>query len=208
MLIGYARVSKTDGSQILDLQKDELLKAGVQEENIYCDYASGKLDDRPHLLACLKALRKGEDTLVVWKLDRLGRNLKHLIEITNNLQTREIGFKVITGQGAHIDTSTANGRLMFGIFATLAEYERELISERTKAGLVSARARGRLGGRKCKMTPTKLSLAQGALGNQDTKVSELCKELGISRQTLYRHVNPQGQLRKDGYKLIEKNNSK
>lgn len=208
MLIGYARVSKADGSQVLDLQRDELLKMGVEEDNIYCDYASGKLDDRPNLLSCLKALRKGEDTLVVWKLDRLGRNLKHLIEIIDDLQTREIGFKVITGQGANIDTSTANGRLIFGIFATLAEYERELISERTKAGLMSARARGRLGGRKYKMTPTKLSLALGALGKPDTKVSELCKELGISRQTLYRHVSPQGQLRKDGHKLIEKNKSK
>src|SRR3989338_402934 len=109
MLIGYARVSKADGSQVLDLQKDALLKAGIESNNIYCDYASGKLDDRPNLISCLKALRKGEDTLVVWKLDRLGRNLKHLIEIIDDLQTLEIGFKVITGQGANIDTSTANG---------------------------------------------------------------------------------------------------
>jgi hypothetical protein len=122
------------------------------------------------------------------------------------VQTREIGFKVITGQGANIDTSTANGRLIFGIFAALAEYERELISERTKAGLISARARGRLGGRKHKMTPTKLSLAQGALDKPDTKISELCKELGISRQTLYRHVSPKGVLREDGRKLIAKKN--
>ncbi|MEY3238034.1 MAG: hypothetical protein RI883_2135 [Bacteroidota bacterium] len=204
MLIGYARVSKADGSQVLDLQRDALLKTGIEENNIYCDYASGKLDDRPNLLSCLKALRKGEDTLIVWKLDRLGRNLKHLIEIIDDLQTREIGFKVIAGQGANIDTSTANGRLIFGIFASLAEYERELISERTKAGLISARARGRLGGRKYKMTPTKLSLAQGALDKPGTKISELCKELGITRQTLYRHVSPKGELREDGHKLIAK----
>jgi DNA invertase Pin-like site-specific DNA recombinase len=204
MLIGYARVSKADGSQVLDLQKDALIQVGIEENNIYCDYASGKLDDRPNLHSCLKALRKGEDTLIVWKLDRLGRNLKHLIEIIHDLQNREIGFKVIAGQGANIDTSTANGRLIFGIFAALAEYERELISERTKAGLLSARARGRSGGRKHKMTPTKLSLAQGALDKPGTKISELCKELGITRQTLYRHVSPKGELREDGHKLIAK----
>ena len=203
MLIGYARVSKSDGSQVLDLQNDALIAAGVEENNIYCDYASGKLDDRPNLQACLKALRKGEDTLIVWKLDRLGRNLKHLIEIIHDLENRGIGFKVITGQGADIDTSTANGRLIFSIFAALAEYERELISERTKAGLASARSRGRLGGRKHKMTQTKLQLAQGALGKTSTKISELCKELGITRQTLYRHVSPKGELREDGLKLIK-----
>lgn len=204
MLIGYARVSKSDGSQALNLQKDALLHAGIEENNIYCDYASGKLDDRPNLQACLKALRKGEDTLVVWKLDRLGRNLKHLIEIIHDLQNREILFKVLTGHGANIDTSTANGRLIFSIFAALAEYERELISERTKAGLVAARSRGRKGGRKHKMTPTKVFLAQGALEKPDTKISELCKELGITRQTLYRYLSPTGQFREDARKLIKK----
>lgn len=202
MLIGYARVSKADGSQVLDLQKDELLKFGIEENNIYCDYASGKLDDRQNLQACLKALRRGEDTLVVWKLDRLGRNLKHLVEIVHDLQNRDIAFKVLTGRGANIDTTTASGRLIFGIFAALAEYERELISERTKAGLNAARARGRMGGRKHKMTRTKIQFAQSALGKPETKISELCKELGITRQTLYRHVSPTGELREDGDKLI------
>jgi len=139
---------------------------------------------------------------VVWKLDRLGRDLKHLIDIVYELKTREVGFKVLAGQGAEIDTTTANGRLIFSIFASLAEYERELISERTKAGLASARARGRKGGRKYKMTPTKLYLAQGAMGKANTKISELCKELGITRQTLYRHVDPNGELRADAHKLI------
>ena len=156
MLIGYVRVSKADGSQVVDLQKDALLALGIDEHNIYSDFASGQLDGRPNLQACLKALRK-EDTLVVWKLDRLGRDLKHLIDIVYELKTREVGFKVLAGQGAEIDTTTANGRLIFSIFASLAEYERELISERIKAGL----ARGRKGGRKYKMTPTKLYLAQG-----------------------------------------------
>jgi DNA invertase Pin-like site-specific DNA recombinase len=201
MLIGYVRVSKADGSQVVDLQKDALLALGIDEHNIYSDFASGKLDGRPNLQACLKALRK-EDTLVVWKLDRLGRDLKHLIDIVYELKTREVGFKVLAGQGAEIDTTTANGRLIFSIFASLAEYERELISERTKAGLASARARGRKGGRKYKMTPTKLYLAQGAMGKANTKISELCKELGITRQTLYRHVDPNGELRADAHKLI------
>lgn len=206
MLLGYARVSKSDGSQNLDLQQDALKVYGVEEENIYSDYASGKLDDRPHLQACLKALRP-DDTLVVWKLDRLGRNLHHLINIVHDLQNRGIGFKVLTGHGADIDTNTANGRLIFSIFASLAEYERELISERTKAGLASARARGRKGGRKFKMTSTKLQLAQAAMKESETKISDLCKELGVTRQTLYRHVDPKGQLRADAHKLIAQKKS-
>ena len=206
MLLGYVRVSKSDGSQNLDLQQDALKAYGVEEENIYSDYASGKFDDRPHLQACLKALRK-EDTLVIWKLDRLGRNLHHLINIVHDLQNKGIGFKVLTGQGADIDTNTANGRLIFSIFASLAEYERELISERTKAGLASARARGRKGGRKFKMTSTKLQLAQAAMKESETKISDLCKELGVTRQTLYRHVDPKGQLRADAHKLIAQKKS-
>ena len=201
MLVGYARVSKSDGSQTLDLQVDALKAFDIDEANIYSDYASGKSDDRPNLQACIKALRK-DDTLVVWKLDRLGRDLRHLIDIVHQFQERGIGFKVLTGQGADIDTNTANGRLVFSIFAALAEYERELISERTKAGLVSARARGRSGGRKYKMTVTKIQLAQGAMKDSKTKISELCKELDITRQTLYRHVDPTGQLRPDAHKLM------
>jgi DNA invertase Pin-like site-specific DNA recombinase len=201
MLIGYARVSKSDGSQALDLQQDALKAFGIEERNIYSDYASGKLEDRPNLQACLKALREG-DTLVVWKLDRLGRDLKHLITIVHDLQDREISFKVLTGQGADIDTTTANGRLIFSIFASLAEYERELISERTKAGLAAARARGRKGGRKFTMTPAKLQLAKVAMENPETKVSELCGELSITRQTLYRYLDPKGKFRADAYKLI------
>ena len=202
MLIGYMRVSKADGSQVLDLQRDALLDAGVDPSCLYEDYASGKLDDRPGLAVCLKALRSG-DTLVVWKLDRLGRDLRHLINIVHELQARDISFKVLTGQGANIDTTTSAGRLIFGIFAALAEFERELISERTKAGLAAARARGRKGGRKHKMTLAKLRLAQAAMGKPETKVADLCEELGITRQTLYRHVGPQGELRVDGQRLLE-----
>lgn len=202
MFIGYMRVSKADGSQGLDLQRDALIAAGVQPDQLYEDYASGKKDDRPGLLACLKALREG-DTLVVWKLDRLGRDLRHLINTVHDLTTRGIGLKVLTGHGAAIDTTTAAGKLVFGIFAALAEFERELIAERTKAGLAAARARGRSGGRPFKMTAAKLRLAMAAVGQPETNVGDLCKELGITRQTLYRHVDPSGKLRKDGRKLLD-----
>lgn len=201
MLIGYARVSKADGSQTTDLQRDALLAAGVTPEQIYEDQASGKQDDRPQLAACLKALRSG-DTLIVWKLDRLGRDLRHLVNVVHDLTDRGVGLKVLTGQGAAIDTTTASGKLVFGIFAALAEFERELISERTKAGLASARARGRKGGRPYKMTPAKVRLAAASMGQPGTNIGELCKELGITRQTLYRHVSPAGELRPDGKKVL------
>ncbi|WP_427136703.1 recombinase family protein [Pseudarthrobacter sp. S9] len=204
MLVGYMRVSKADGSQSTDLQRDALLVAGVGPGQLYEDKASGTKDDRPELAACLKALRNKEDTLVVWKLDRLGRNLRHLVNIVHDLTERGIGLKVLTGQGAAIDTTTASGKLVFGIFAALAEFERELISERTLAGLASARARGRNGGRPYKMTPAKLRLAMASMGKPDTKVSDLCTELGITRQTLYRHVSPTGELRADGEKLLSR----
>ena len=202
MLIGYMRVSKTDGSQSTDLQRDALLAAGVDPSKLYQDHASGKKDDRPQLAACLKGMRAG-DTLLVWKLDRLGRDLRHLVNTVHNLTERGIGLKVLTGEGAAIDTTTASGKLVFGIFAALAEFERELISERTKAGLASARARGRTGGRPYKMTPAKVRLAMAAMGQPETKVGGLCEELGITRQTLYRHVSPTGELRPDGAKLLK-----
>ena len=202
MLIGYARVSKADGSQTTDLQRDALLAEGVQEEHIYEDHASGKKDDRPGLSNCLKALREG-DTLIVWKLDRLGRDLHHLVNTVHNLTAKNIGLKVLTGHGAAIDTTTAAGKLVFGIFAALTEFEREMIKERTLAGMASARARGRKGGRPYKMTQAKLRLAMASLGQLETKIGPLCKELGITKQTLYRHLAPNGKLREDGKKLLE-----
>ena len=201
MLIGYMRVSKADGSQSTQLQRDALIAAGVSPEQLYEDLASGRRDDRPGLAACLKALRDG-DTLLVWKLDRLGRNLRHLVNTVHDLTARGVGLKVLTGQGAAIDTTTAAGKLVFGIFAALAEFERELISERTVAGLASARARGRKGGRPFKMSAAKVRLAMAAMGQSETIVGDLCKELGVTRQTLYRHVSPKGELRTDGLKLI------
>ncbi|MDQ0029044.1 recombinase family protein [Arthrobacter bambusae] len=205
MLVGYARVSKADGSQTTDLQRDALLAAGVGSESLYEDKASGKREDRPELAACLKALR-ADDVLVVWKIDRLGRDLRHLVNIVHELTERGVGLKVLTGQGASIDTTTATGKLVFGIFAALAEYERELIRERTIAGLASARARGRVGGRPPKMTPAKLRLAMASMGKPETRVGDLCEELGITRQTLYRHISPTGELRSDGKKLFERTN--
>ena len=204
MKIGYSRISKSDGSQTLDLQTDALLKEGVKKENIYQDKISGSKEERPGLENCLKALREG-DTLVVWKLDRLGRSLKHLVNTVQDLTNRNIGFKVLQGHGANIDTTTANGKLIFGIFAALAEFERELIRERTMAGLSSARARGRIGGRKFQMTKAKVRLAQVAMQNRETKISDLCKELGgITKQTLYRYVSPTGELRDYGKRVLEK----
>jgi DNA invertase Pin-like site-specific DNA recombinase len=203
VLIGYMRVSKADGSQGLDLQRDALLAAGVKPSQLYEDQASGKKDDRPGLEACLKSLRDG-DTLIVWKLDRLGRNLRHLVNTIHDLMEHKIGFRVLSGQGTTIDTSTAGGRLIFGIFAALAEFERELIRERTIAGLSSARARGRNGGRPYTMTPAKLRLAQAAMAKRDSTVGDLCQELGVTRQTLYRFVDPKGELRADGTKLLKR----
>lgn len=173
----------------------------MDPDHLYEDKASGKKEDRPQLAACLKALRPG-DTLLVWKLDRLSRDLRHLVNIVHDLTAREVGLKVLTGQGAAVDTATAQGKLVFGIFAALAEFERELISERTKAGLESARARGRKGGRPFKMTPAKVRLAMAAMGQPETSVAALCQELGITRQTLYRHVSPTGELHEDGRKLL------
>ena len=134
MQLGCMRISKADGSQALDLQRDALLAAGVEAGQLYQDLASGKRDDRPGLAACLKALRRG-DVLVAWKLDRLGRDLRHLVNLVHELTSRGVGLRILTGQGASIDTTTAAGKLVFGIFAALAEFERELIVERTRAGL-------------------------------------------------------------------------
>ena len=133
--------------------------------------------------------------LVVWKLDRLGRSLRHLVNTAQDLAERGIGFKVLSGQGAEIDTTTAAGKLVCGIFAALAEFEHELIRERTRAGLLAARARGRKGGRKFVLTKAQVRLAQAAMGKRKTVVNELCAELGITRTTLYRYVGPNGELR-------------
>lgn len=203
MLIGYIRVSKSDGTQLLDLQRDALQAAGVATDRIYEDLASGRKDDRPGLVACLKALQPG-NTLVIWKLDRLGRDLKHLVNIVDDLSQRDIGLKVLAGAGAQIDTTTANGKLVFGIFAALAEFEAELIRERTQAGLAAARARGRMGGRPRKMTPEVLKMAMVAMADPQTQASEVAHRLGITTTTLYAYVNGDGTVKETGQRLLDK----
>src|SRR5438132_9640178 len=201
MLLGYMRISKSDGSQSLDLQRDALLAAGVAPDRLYEDRASGRHDARPGLEACLKALRP-EDTLVVWKLDRLGRNLRHLVTLVEALHQRQVGLKIAAGQGAQIDTTTANGRLVFGIFAALAEFEADLIRERTRAGLAAARARGRRGGRPRKMTKAALRMAMAALSDQTTSARTVARRLGVPATTLYRYVNRDGSLKQAGQALL------
>jgi DNA invertase Pin-like site-specific DNA recombinase len=202
MLIGYMRVSKQDGSQCFDLQRDALIAAGVAPERIYKDLASGRKDSRPGLEACLKSLQP-KNTLVVWKLDRLGRDLKHLINTVDNLRKQEVGFKVLSGTGAQIDTSTSNGRLCFGIFAALAEFERELIIERTRAGLAAARARGRKGGRPRKMTRTTIKMAMTAMSDPKSVAADVAKQLSITTTTLYTYVNGDGSPKAPGQALLD-----
>ena len=201
VLIGYARISKADGSQSLDPQRDALREAGVSDDAIYQDQAFGQRQDRPGLAAFLKAARQG-DVIVVWRLDRLGRNLRHLVNLVQDLNDRDIEIRVLAGQGASIDTTTASGKLVFAIFAALAEFERELIRERTLAGLASARARGRKGGRPHALSKAPVRLAQAAMAQRDTKVSELCLELGVTKATIYRYVAPDGSLRNRGRQAL------
>jgi DNA invertase Pin-like site-specific DNA recombinase len=182
MFIGYARVSTQE--QSLDLQKDALLKSGCTE--IFEDTISGSKSEREGLDKLLKYIRRG-DTVVVWKLDRLGRSLRHLIELIQMFNDRGIGFKSIQ---ENIDTTTASGKLFLHIFGALAEFERELIRERTLAGLRSAADRGRKGGRPRAMDDKKIEQAR-ALHRSKIPVSEICKTLGISKGTLYRNLSTQ-----------------
>lgn len=181
MIIGYARVSTHD--QNLDSQLDALQKADC--EQIFQEKITGKTKDRPELISCLKALRKG-DVLIVWKLDRLARSLKDLVEIITDLNQREIGFKSLTEA---IDTTSATGRLVFHIFGALAEFEHSLIRERTIAGLDAARARGRKGGRKPSMSEKDIKKAQAMLRDPQITKTEVAKHFGVSRVTLNSSLN-------------------
>ncbi len=181
MLIGYSR--KSTYEQNIDLQNDALKNCGC--EKIFSDQITGSKTDRPGLTKAMDMLREG-DTLVVWRLDRLGRSLKHLIEFVEYFDEKKIGFKSL--QEA-IDTTTSGGRLVFHIFGALAEFERHLIRERTHAGLTSARARGRLGGRPKKLNNPKKKLAVKLYKEQKHKVAEIGEMLGVSRMTVYRYIN-------------------
>lgn len=185
MNIGYARVSTLD--QHLELQEDALLKIGC--EKIFRDKASGGDDSRQGLRDAIEYARRG-DTIVVWKLDRLGRSLKHLIETVNRLNERGVGLVSLQEK---IDTTTPGGKLIFHVFGALAEFERELIRERTQAGLKAARARGRLGGRPPKLNPKQIEMARKLMADTTLSVSEICRTMQISRATLYRYC-PQSRL--------------
>lgn len=180
MLVGYARVSTTD--QHLDLQKDALLAAGC--ERIFTDTASGAKAERQGLTDALEHLRPA-DTLVVWKLDRLGRSLSHLVETVRDLVARGVGFKSLQ---ENIDTTTSGGKLIFHIFASLAEFERDIIRERTNAGLSAARARGRKGGRPKGVDEKKRQAALSLKKDLDRSVKDICEIVGISRNTYYKYT--------------------
>jgi DNA invertase Pin-like site-specific DNA recombinase len=200
VLIGYMRVST--GEQSLDLQRDALARTGC--ERIYDDVCSGRAIDRPGLSKALDAAREG-DALVVWKLDRIGRSLPHVVGLVGDLQKRGVGLKVLTGD---VDTTTATGRLVFGIFATLAEFERDLIHERTMAGLAAARARGRAGGRPRVMTKPKLKAAMTMMADRDNAARDIAAELGVSLSTLYAYVDARGQPRARATELLSKRPAK
>jgi DNA invertase Pin-like site-specific DNA recombinase len=183
MLIGYARVSTVD--QTLALQQDALTKAGC--EKIFTDTLSGSVADRPGLAEALNFARSG-DTLVVWRLDRLGRNLRHLIDTVNTLKEQGIQFRSLQ---EHVYTSNSGGKLVFHLFGMLAEFERDLIRERTQAGLTAARARGRVGGRpraKALDTPEKRQMAKALHADKRNSISDICRMLGVSRTTFYRYL--------------------
>ena len=181
MLIGYARVSTQD--QTLNLQLDELKKAGCNR--IFTDIASGAAKERPGLAEAISYCRNG-DTLVVWRLDRLGRSLPHLIETIKGLDTRGIGFRSVREA---IDTTTSGGKLIFHIFGALAEFERDIIRERTQAGLQAARARGRKGGRpKRQPSARQVAMARALYADKTNSVKDICKTMGISRSTFYRYI--------------------
>jgi DNA invertase Pin-like site-specific DNA recombinase len=180
MLIGYARVSTVD--QNLALQRDALTEAGCAK--IFIEQMSGAVADRPALHDALEFARSG-DTLIVWKLDRLARSIKQLIETIENLRVRGIGFRSLTEA---LDTTTAQGRLVFHMFAALAEFERSLIRERTQAGLAAARRAGRIGGRPPKLTDDDIEAAKAMLANPDIGVTQIAHRLGVSPATLYRYI--------------------
>jgi DNA invertase Pin-like site-specific DNA recombinase len=183
-LIGYARVSTTD--QKLTLQISALKKAGCLSKNIYTDKISGVKSKRPGLDACLKHLTPG-DTLIVWRLDRLGRSMPHLVNLVQSLISQKINFKSICD--GMIDTTSASGELVFNVFSSLAQFERRLIQERTKAGLEAARARGKLGGRKPVISSDpKVLTAKKMHKDHNMKIEDICKSLEISRATFYRYL--------------------
>lgn len=187
MLVGYMRVSSTDDRQSVDLQRDALIAAGVDERHLHQDRGSSAKDDRPGLKACLADLRPG-DVLIVWKLDRLGRSLSHLLKIVEELKGRAIAFRSLTEQ---MDTTTPQGEFLFSVFGALAQYERALIRERVAAGLAAAKRRGRSGGRPPSIDPEKMDQILKAL-NEGVSKASICRTFGVPRSTLIGALARQG----------------
>lgn len=181
MLVGYARVSTE--SQNLDMQVQQLEAAGCTK--IFKEKITGTRSDRPEYQAMKEFVREGEDTIVVYKLDRLGRSLKHLIEEIQSLKDRNIGFRSLQ---EHIDTNTSGGKLFFHIFAAIAEFERDIIKERTITGLEAARARGRLGGRPFKLSKSQISILKKLYNDKNNNISDICNSFNVSKATLYRLI--------------------
>ncbi len=190
-MIGYLRIPKRNGSELLKAQRRALQAAGVPDTAVFEDVASGRWDPRPGLIACNLALRPG-DILVIWRLDRLGRTVTDLIQLVNSLLNRGVRLKILTGEGMALDTVEAN-HIVPPIFAALASFEEALTNERTR-------------GPPFKMTPAKLQQAQTAMRRPGTKIGSLCAELGITRQTLYRHISPDGALRVGAERLLSQHN--
>ena len=184
MLVGYMRVSTADERQSVDLQHDALVAAGVDERHLHQDRASGAKDDRPGLQACLADLRHG-DILIVWKLDRLGRSLSHLLTIITDLKKRGVAFRSITEQ---MDTTTPHGEFLFNVFGSLAQFERALIRERVNAGLASARRRGRIGGRPRSLDKEQIEQIVAALDGGASKAS-VCRAFKVPRSTLLNNLD-------------------
>jgi DNA invertase Pin-like site-specific DNA recombinase len=187
MDVGYVRVSKRE--QNPELQRNELEAIGCGR--VFEEKVSSRVESRPQLEAALDYCREG-DTLVVWRLDRLGRSIKELLALVESLQERGVGFRSLRES---LDTTTPGGKLVFHVFASIAEFERDVIRERTMAGLEAARARGRKGGRKPVMDAKKLALASRLMKDRETPIGEVCEAVGVSRATLYRYLTPEGRLR-------------
>jgi len=184
MLVGYMRVSTADERQSVDLQRDALVAAGVDERHLHQDRASGAKDDRPGLMACLADLRHG-DILIVWKLDRLGRSLSHLLTVITDLKNRGVAFRSITEQ---MDTTTPHGEFLFNVFGSLAQFERALIRERVNAGLAAAKRRGRVGGRPRSLDDEQIEQIVAALDGGASKAS-VCRAFKVPRSTLLNNLN-------------------
>ena len=205
MNIGYIRVKREDDSEVFNEQHSALVAAGVDPERIFSDRTQSNVKERAGLKSCVMAMRE-HDTLVVWRLDMLGRDLRHLVKTVHKLKKQGVDLRVLTGLGREIDTATPDGELVYHVFEALSAFEHRVKSERTKAGLAAAARRGRKGGRKYALSPTKIRAAQDALQRQTPDIEAICNELGVTRPTLYRYMDSSGKLREAGKKALKSSN--